>query len=65
MEYEALAGRSMTYSQSRGASGSLVSGLASITLKEVKGVLGTGGETSSDYLQNAIFLPGPDLQKVP
>lgn len=63
MEYEVLAGCSMTYSQSSGATGSLVSGLASITLKEVKGGLGTGDE--SDYSQNATFLPGPDLQKVP
>lgn len=65
MEYEVLAGHSMTYSQSTGTSGSLVSGLASITLKEVKRALGTGDETSSDYSQNATFLPGPDLQKVP
>lgn len=44
--------RQATYSQTSGASGSLVSGLASITLRGVKGGLGPGEETLTDDLQD-------------
>lgn len=45
----------LTYSQSSGATGSLVSRLARVTLKEVKGRLSTGYDKFNDKVPNAHF----------
>lgn len=55
MEYVVLAGYFLTYSQSSGAIGSLVSRLARLTLKEVKGRLSTGYDKCNDKVPNAHF----------
>lgn len=52
----------LTYSQTSGTRGSLVSRLASVTLQEVKGRLGPDKEMLSDYVQDAQCLHTQDLQ---